>query len=156
MGTKHAADSKGESFLIFFEATGDIDAKEISRSIQLTSAGKCQLSGHLALEGRGEALRSEVRTGSGNIPGVREKCVAGDAAGKKGVADFAHSPSLPPSFPPSRSIFANGKLKRGKILGQGEPRCSTGDDVGVRERQRQPRGAATLPRPPPRHSIKVV
>ena len=94
MGTKHAADSKGESFLIFFEATGDIDAKEISRSIQLTSAGKCQLSGHLALEGRGEALRSEVRTGSGNIPGVREKCVAGDAAGKKGVADFAHSPSL--------------------------------------------------------------
>ena len=60
----------------------------------------------------------------------------GDAAGKRGkvegreggrVADFAHSPSLPPSL--SHSIFANGKLKRGKILGQGERRCSTGPSV---------------------------
>ena len=63
---------------------------------------------------------------------VRNVSGGGDAAGKRGkvegreggrVADFAHSPSL------SHSIFANGKLKRGKILGQGERRCSTGPSV---------------------------
>ena len=63
---------------------------------------------------------------------MRNVSGGGDAAGKRGkvegreggrVADFAHSPSL------SHSIFANGKLKRGKILGQGERRCSTGPSV---------------------------
>ena len=89
----------------------------------------------------------------------------GDAAGKRGkvegreggrVADFAHSPSL------SHSIFANGKLKRGKILGQGERRRTTGPsvrrgdgdgDVGVRERQDN----VNHERPrPPQHSSKAA